>query len=383
MNLKYYLNKVNEENAIDEYIREEELYEDIEDDSLRNFLALSHHELNRLLIYLNSRLSNGYYTAAESRELIHWIKLIEDSNDIFTKTGMDIRINPNYLAVLRDCKKFLQHSSGSAIPSDFNKVEIIEYEPIYSHVDTTEVKHKDNITKYPLKLIGEGSYAKVFKYKDDFYNKCFVVKKANKDLNEKEKDRFKREFEIMKALKSPYVIEVYQYNDSENEYTMECADETLHHFISTNNNKIKHSERVSLVNQILRGFEYIHSKGYLHRDISFTNILIQRYDDINIIKISDFGLVKTRESTLTSVGTEFKGSLNDGVLQVIGFDKYDFVHETYALTRLIFFIMTGKMNLEGMKEGRMRKFVEKGTHPDTSQRYQSIQELKASYRKVF
>ena len=37
VNLRYYLNKVNEENAIDEYIREQELYEDIEDDSLRNF----------------------------------------------------------------------------------------------------------------------------------------------------------------------------------------------------------------------------------------------------------------------------------------------------------------------------------------------------------
>jgi serine/threonine protein kinase len=36
-----------------------------------------------------------------------------------------------------------------------------------------------------LKLIGEGSYAKVFKYIDDYYKKKFVLKRANKNLTVK------------------------------------------------------------------------------------------------------------------------------------------------------------------------------------------------------
>lgn len=36
-----------------------------------------------------------------------------------------------------------------------------------------------------LKIIGEGSYAKVFKYKDDFYDKYFVLKRAKNDLDKK------------------------------------------------------------------------------------------------------------------------------------------------------------------------------------------------------
>ena len=31
--------------------------------------------------------------------------------------------------------------------------------------------------------------------------------------------------------------------------------------------------------QIFRGFAYIHSKRYLHRDISFTNVLLQHYEN--------------------------------------------------------------------------------------------------------
>lgn len=187
----------------------------------------------------------------------------------------------------------------------------------------------------------------------------------------------------MNLLKSPYVIEVYRYQDENNEYIMEYADQTIYDFISKNNGTIEQSERVSLVNQVLRGFEYVHSKGYLHRDISLTNVLVQEYDGLNIIKISDFGLVKTRKSTLTSFGTELKGSLNDSALDVLGFNNYGLVHETYALTRLIFFIMTGRTNLDGIKDKRINEFVTKGVHSDINQRYQNFEELKVAFRKAF
>jgi serine/threonine protein kinase len=187
----------------------------------------------------------------------------------------------------------------------------------------------------------------------------------------------------MKELKSPYVIEVYCYDVEKNEYIMEYADKTLYDFIQKNNSTLNLQERLALANQVLRGFEYINSKGYLHRDISLTNILIQHYDGLDIIKISDFGLVKIRESTLTSFGTEFKGSLNDGALQVLGFDNYELVHETYALTRLIFFIMTGKTNLEGINDEKIKGFVNKGIHADHKERYQNIHELKLGFRKAF
>ena len=383
LNLEYYLKKIIEENAISEVIREEGLYEDVTDIQLKSFFCLAHHEINRLLSYLNSRLKNGHYNAAESRQLIKWIDIIEKTIYAFNKTETPIEINDNYYQALQECKKFLLDSGGSPIPQEFSKVDIIEYEPIFRTVNSIEITHANNKERANLKLIGEGSYAKVFKYKDKFYNKNFVLKRAKKDLNEKELLRFKREFETMNSLKSPYVIEVYRFDDENHEYIMEYADKTIYDFISKNNGNLDKSERISLVNQVLRGFEYVNSKGYLHRDISLKNILVQQYDGLNVIKISDFGLVKIRESTLTSVGTEFKGSLNDPSLEVIGFDKYDIPHEIYALTRLIFFIMTGKTTLEDIKDIKIKEFVKTGVNPNIKTRFQNIDDLRFAFRNTF
>jgi len=112
---------------------------------------------------------------------------------------------------------------------------------------------------------------------------------------------------------------------------MEHADETLKKFIERNNSTLTIKRRRGIAMQIFRGFSYIHSKGYLHRDISFTNVLLQHYEnDLTIVKISDFGLVKMKQSDLTSFGSEIKGSLNDSNLQIVGFGNYNMEYETFC-----------------------------------------------------
>ncbi len=235
---------------------------------------------------------------------------------------------------------------------------------------------------YELKLIGEGSYAQVFRYKDTFYNHPFVLKRAKKDLSPKELHRFKREFEQMKALNSPYIVEVYSYNEDNQEYLMEFMDCTLDTYMSKNNGKLSFFQRKSIASQVLRAFKYIHSKDLLHRDICPKNVLVKLYDDIFVIKISDFGLVKIPESNLTSVSTEYKGYFNDPELRLDGFNTYCIVHETYAITRLVFFIMTGRTNTEKISNPQLKEFVSIGLCSDKSKRYQDVGELITSFNKI-
>lgn len=141
-------------------------------------------------------------------------------------------------------------------------------------------------------------------------------------------------------------------------------------------------QRKGIAQQILRAFDYLHSKGHLHRDISPKNILIKEYDDTLVVKLSDFGLVKIPDSTLTTVNTEFKGYFNDPALVVEGFNTYGIVHETYALTRVIYFVMTGKTNTEKITNQNLRAFVEKGLNPDKIKRFQNIRDMISAFKAI-
>lgn len=350
---------------------------------MKTIFAKIHFEINYLFKYLNERSGTSHYTAYESRELIKWIDEISEIQNSLNKTELSFEIYQYYENIFRKCTEFLQRSGGSPIPSDFKKIILVLIEPIFIIKNTTKVTSTQTVESYPITLIGEGSYGQVFKYKDKYYNKHFVIKRANKDLNQTEYERFKLEYEQMKKLNSPYIVEVYRFDDNKREYIMEYVDETLYKYINSNNAKLTKDERKSIILQILKAFEYICSQGLLHRDISLTNILMKKYETINVVKISDFGLVKIQSSNLTNVDTEIKGTLNDPYLEVYGFENYNIAHETYALTRVIYFVMTGRIRVEKFNDKLMEQFVSRGIDKDLNNRYQSISELKKAFIKIY
>lgn len=381
IDINYFLAQKYEEYQLSEVVKTEDLYKDISQINLKNLFAILHQEFNRLFRFMYSK-RNGHYNAFESRQLLEYIKLYEDVQFVLRNSSFSFKIISNYEELIQQCKEFLVESGGSAIPNDLKHISLLDYEPIFIMQNAIKVTRNEE-KRYPIQLIGEGSYALVFKYKDEFYDKNFVIKRAKDDLTEKELERFKKEYSTMKELKSPYVLEVYRYDYDKNEYYAEYADETLFDYINKNNNKLKIEERKNIANQIFKAFDYIHGKGYLHRDISLTNVLLIHYEDVVIVKISDFGLVKEKNSTLTSTDSDVKGSLNDSNLDIIGFKNYSIEYETYALTRLILFVMTGKRNLEKIDNQKIKDFVLKGTNADINQRYKSVAEMRECFKNTF
>ncbi|XP_078593962.1 mitogen-activated protein kinase 11-like [Branchiostoma floridae x Branchiostoma japonicum] len=62
---------------------------------------------------------------------------------------------------------------------------------------------------------------------------------------------------------------------------------------------MKHVTGIAI--QLAEGLKYIHSKGYLHRDLKLENILVSEGD---VVKLGDVGLSKAEdEVTGTQCGT--------------------------------------------------------------------------------
>lgn len=390
--------RLNIDNVLETVIRElnnngftsfeyEDLYGNIGNEKLKTIFSWLHGGYIQLFRTMNERLPSGehgaHFWAEPSRSLIFLIELTITLQGNLKKTEWAFSIDEYYDSLIKQCRDFLSNSGGSTIPPHMERIVLCYVEPIFQLTESIAVSRESQPVFANLKGLGEGSYARAFRYTDPFYQKDFVVKRAKPDLNEKELQRFKREFEEMKAFHSPYIVEVYSYNEEKHEYTMELMDLSLEKYISMNNQSMTLQERKNIIMQLLRAFGYLHSKGIYHRDISPKNVLLKQYDDTLVVKLADFGLVKIVESDLTSENTEFKGSLNDPALKTEGFANYGFLHEVYAMTLLFAYVMTGKSNWAKIDNPAIKAFMNKGTNPDKTKRFQTLDELANAVKACF
>ena len=358
----------------------ENLYYWAESAQLRLLLSTVHRDLMSLLGVLNTkRNGSGHYPAEESRQLMRCIDMLRNLCSISQQTETPMQVESYYDEVLQNCRMFLQSSYGSDIPPQMEEVVLYYTMPVLISADNLSVS-RSTVTNATLKLVGRGSYAEAYVFEDTFLRKKFIVKRALKTLRDDEVERFRREFEVMKRLSSPYVAEVYRYEDRpvQPQYLMEYLDGTLRDYIKRNNDQLSRKERAGLVRQIFKAMQYLHTEGLLHRDLSPDNILLKKYDSCQVVKLSDFGLVKLPESQLTTRDTVMKGSFNDPRLEEEGFANYCLWHEMYALTLIVHFVMTGRENRSNIAP-EWRDFVAKGMNAQKELRYKSVAEMRSAF----
>ncbi|WP_426455398.1 protein kinase domain-containing protein (plasmid) [Paenibacillus sp. S-38] len=358
------------------------LYRHVPNEQQRTLFSLLHYHLNDLLGYMYNRGAGNRYTAHESRQLMYLIRLIDLVRPFLDGTQYQFTVEPSYNALLELCKTFLRMTEGSPIPNDLPIIALVDYKPIFHITDSFTVTSSPMVA-YPLRHIGSGSYANVYKYTDKQYNLPVIVKRAKSNLTPEELTRFRNEFEILKKLDSPFIIKAYEFNEHKMEFSMECADETLDKYITRMNDRLPMVERIRLITQLLRAFEYIHKTGLLHRDISYSNILVKTHADGTVfLKISDFGLAKHPGSSLTRQGTQIKGVLNDPSLASTGFENFEQRHDIYALTFVINFILTGRKNLVTVTDKEVRGFIDQGIDADITKRYANVVEMTAAFQRI-
>ena len=155
----------------------------------------------------------------------------------------------------------------------------------------------------PIRKLGKGSFGRVIEVLEKSTNKKYAMKIINKDSTKIFKyNTVKEEVNILKNLSHPNIIKFYDFEESVSKLyiIMELAEgESLFEWINNNftNNKnnensqiIDESQIYIIIKQLLLAIHYLHNHNICHRDIKPQNILLKKKNDINNIKLIDFGL---------------------------------------------------------------------------------------------
>ena len=166
----------------------------------------------------------------------------------------------------------------------------ISIEDFISPLSQGSFQHSYNI----ISTIGTGAFGTVVKAIEISTEKIVAVKILNIHNSKIKKENIIKEVNLLKNLNHPNIVKFLDYyEETDNIYiVMEYYEGgTLKQYIQDNQNKINEEKSRIIIKQLLNALCYLHYVcDICHRDIKPENIMLLKKDDINTIKLLDFGL---------------------------------------------------------------------------------------------
>lgn len=188
-----------------------------------------------------------------------------------------------------------------------------------------------------IKYIQQGTFGSIYLCKDLLTNKVVISKESDID------EISDQEIETLKSLKHPNIIVMLDtFKDFMSQYIiLENGGKDLLAILDENPimelNQIKHITR-----EILKGLDYIHSHGYIHRDIKSSNILIS---ETNEVKLIDFGYcreIEGRPLTPSRFTNQFAP-----LDCLLGLEHYNEKMDIWGVGCILGHMLAGKLIFEG------------------------------------
>ena len=220
-----------------------------------------------------------------------------------------------------------------------------------------------NDLKY-IDTIDRGAFGTVLHVLDIKSNEEIAVKvlnKIGKSLNYIEKK--KEEISILKKLNHPNIVKIYGFIETNNQLLIKMEYikyGTLKHWIQ-NKEKISEEEASKILSKILSAVEYLHSKQICHKDMKPENIMISKKNDLNSIKIIDFGLSNNNFNNL--INNDYSGTYIYMAPELIEKKLYFISVDIWSIGILMFILLNkGKHPFykKGDNEKKIAEKVKKG-----------------------
>ncbi|KAJ0979226.1 hypothetical protein J5N97_014700 [Dioscorea zingiberensis] len=161
----------------------------------------------------------------------------------------------------------------------------------------TENKACVLMQRYELgKLLGQGTFAKVYHGRNLKTSQSVAIKVIDKEkvLKVGLIDQIKREISVMRLVRHPYVVQLYEVMASKTKiyFVMEYV-KGGELFSKVSKGKLREEVARKYFQQLISAVDFCHSRGVYHRDLKPENLLL---DDDGNLKVSDFGLSALAES---------------------------------------------------------------------------------------
>ncbi|CAD8064609.1 unnamed protein product [Paramecium sonneborni] len=202
---------------------------------------------------------------------------------------------------------------------------------------------QDFASKYSIiRLLGKGTFGKVYKIKSRITQQDFAVKVFDKKAisNYQDYQLITKELQIIRSLNHPGIIKFFEtYENDDHIFLIYEMVEQGELYALLKERHLTEDESLLIIKQLLQAVLYIHSKGILHRDLKPSNLLMRDRNTLSIA-IADFGLAEfyrvDGKYIYTRCGTP--GYVAPEILQ----DKiYDYKIDIYSAGVILFMMLSG------------------------------------------
>jgi len=201
---------------------------------------------------------------------------------------------------------------------------------------------RDDVRNYFIitdKILGMGNYSTVYLGISKSTKERVAIKKVKKDLVKE--DNINNEINILLQIDHPNIIKLFAIFESENYVYLVMELVTGGELFDRIVEKERYTEADAIIvmEQLLSGIAYLHSKGIVHRDIKPENVLLENDTEDSIIKIADFGL--SRVYTEQSIMSTACGTAGYIAPEILKSEPYEFEVDLWSAGVIMYILLCG------------------------------------------